>query len=88
VAIGFAWYRREQWELFRSLATDCDTLEETYDQWLDLANTTIEKLRCQGIRVQKVDIDVLELSAWCGKYGRPLNADARAAYVSEKLSQR
>jgi len=85
VAIGFAWYRREQWELLRSLAADCDKLEETYDQWLTFATKTVENLRCQGIRAEKVDIDVHELSAWCNSHGCQLDADARAAYVSEKL---
>jgi hypothetical protein len=86
VAIGLAWYRREQWQLLRSLAADCDNLEETYDQWLTVATKTLEELRCQGVRAEKAHLDVHELSAWCHKRGCPLDAGARAAYVSEKLS--
>jgi hypothetical protein len=85
VVIGFAWYRREQWPLLCSLAPDHDELEETYDQWLAVANKAFEDLRCQGVRAEKVDIDVQELSAWCKKHGRPLDADARAAFASQKM---
>lgn len=87
VAVGFAWYRPEQWQLLRSLAADRDHLEETYDQWLTFATKTIENLRCQGISAEKVDLDVHELSAWCNQHECPLDADARAAYVSEKLNE-
>lgn len=87
VVIGFAWYRPEQWPLLRSLSADRDVLEETYAQWLAHANKTIEKLRCQGIRAEKVDLDVNELSAWCKKRGCSLDAEARTAYASERMSQ-
>ena len=88
VAIGLARYRREQWQQLRSLAADRNKLEETYDQWLTFATKRLDKLHCQGIRAEKVDLDVQELSAWCARHGCPLDADARAAYVSEKLKQR
>jgi hypothetical protein len=87
VEIGFAWYRREQWPLLRSLSVDSDRLEETYDEWLAFADKTLETLRCQGVRAEKVDLDVHELSAWCKRHGCPLDGDARAAYVSERMSQ-
>src|SRR3954469_25492984 len=45
VAIGFAWYRPEQWQLLRSLAADRDKLEETYDQWLTYATKVVDDLR-------------------------------------------
>ena len=31
---GFAWYRREQWLRLRELASDCDKLDDSYDEWL------------------------------------------------------
>jgi len=50
-----------------------------------IPNKTVGDLRCQGVRAQKVHLDVHELSAWCKKHRCPLDADARAAYVSELL---
>lgn len=88
IVMGFAWYRPDQWSLLRSLSVDSDKLEETYEQWLAFANKTVDDLRCQGISVQKMDVDVRELSVWCKKHGCPLDGDARAAYVSEKMNQR
>ena len=88
IVLGLAWYRPEQWSLLRSLAVDSDKLEETYDEWLAVANKGLDDLRCKGISARKVDVDVRELSVWCKSRGCPFDAEARAGYVSEKLSHR
>jgi hypothetical protein len=87
VVIGFAWYRREQWPELRSFAADADKLEETYDEWLAGANKVLEDLRYKGIRAEKVDVEIYELSAWCKSRGLPLDSDARATFAGEKMRQ-
>src|SRR5436190_13564981 len=33
IVAGIAWFRADQWQLLRSLSTDADELEETYEEW-------------------------------------------------------
>src|SRR4051794_32117639 len=85
VVIGVAWYRPEQWPLLLSFAADANQLEPTHAQWLAFATKSIEEMRRQGISVQKVEIDVRELLAWCQRHGRLLDGDARAAFATSKM---
>jgi hypothetical protein len=32
--MGFAWYRKEQWDLLLAVSSDRDCLEQTYEEWL------------------------------------------------------
>ena len=85
VVAGIAWFRANQWQLLRSLATDAGDLEETHEEWMKIAEKTIEDLARQGVLAQKVDVDVNELQAWCSAQNRPLDSSARAAYAAAHL---
>ena len=87
VVAGIAWFRASQWQLLRSLATDADDLEETHEEWVKIAEKTIEDLGRQGVHTQKVDVDVNELQAWCSAQKRPLDSSARAAYAAAHLRE-
>ena len=85
VVAGIAWFRANQWQLLRSLATDAEDLEETHEEWVKIAEKTIEDLARQGVLAQKVDVDVNELQAWCSAQNRPLDSSARAEYAAAHL---
>ena len=85
VVAGIAWFRANQWQLLRSLATDAEDLEETHEEWGKIAEKTIEDLARQDVLAQKVDVDVNELQAWCSAQNRPLDSSARAAYAAAHL---
>lgn len=85
VVAGIAWFRANQWQLLRSLATDAEDLEETHEEWVKIAEKTIEDLARQGVLTPKVDVDVNELQAWCSAQNRPLDSSARAAYAAAHL---
>jgi len=85
VVAGIAWFRANQWQLLRSLATDAEDLEETHEEWVKIAEKTIEDLARQDVLAQKVDVDVNELQAWCSAQNRPLDSSARAAYAAAHL---
>jgi hypothetical protein len=87
VVAGIAWFRANQWQLLRSLATDAEDLEETHEEWVKIAEKTIEDLARQGVLAQKVDVDVNELQAWCSAQNRPLDSSARAAYAAAHLRE-
>jgi hypothetical protein len=85
---GLAWYRREQWPLLREEAADSEVLEETYEDWLSIAQKAVLDLAREGVRAERVEIDVEELLAWCRANNRPLNGKARAEFTTRQLRQK
>jgi hypothetical protein len=82
---GVAWYRREQWPLLRKKAADPEILEKTYEEWVGMAQKAVLDLAREGVRTERVDIDVEELITWCRSVNRPLDSNARAEFTSRKL---
>ena len=83
--IGIAWYSPEQYGLLRALATDADSMANTYEEWLAGVTKTMDDLRQRGIVTRRVDVEIRELAAWCQQRGRPLDGEARSTYVAENL---
>jgi hypothetical protein len=86
-AVGIAWYRREQWPHLLEISTDRSDLEDSYDQWLVHVTEAFETMRNEGLDPVKVDIDTGELLDWCRSRNLPVNAAARARYVTEKVQK-
>jgi hypothetical protein len=88
IITGVAWYRSEQWQRLRELSEDVDNLEETYDAWLQTAERMIRDGIPSDVIVERIDVDVEEVLAWCNVQGLPMNAESRARFVSERMRQR
>lgn len=86
--LGIAWYRKDQWEYLRSIATDSDELEATWEEWADVAERKMIELMRTGGQVQKVPIDVTELERWCRSKNRACDGAARAEYITARLGTR
>jgi hypothetical protein len=84
--VGMAWYRPEQWDRLRELSADVEVLEANHAEWLTFATRTFEDLRKRGIPVEKVDVDVEEIWAWCQRQGRPMDGKTRADYVVQIMN--
>jgi hypothetical protein len=87
MVVGFAWYRPEQWQRVRDISADADELEDSYEDWLRLAEGELKKLQSSDLRVEKVDIDSEQLILWCNEQGMEVNTQARSRYAAEKLSE-
>jgi len=85
---GVAWYRAEQWHRLLEVAEDVDDLDDTYGDWLASADRMLIESAASGLSIEKVDMDVEELLAWCNVRGMALNGKARSQCVSEKLRQK
>src|SRR5205823_11750763 len=85
IVVGFAWYRREQWERVRDIASDAGEFEDTYEEWLRVAEQKLSELAAAGLDVKKVDVDSEQLILWCNEQGLDMNAQARSRYAAEKL---
>jgi hypothetical protein len=87
MAVGLAWFRRDEWPRLVASAVDREVLEDTYDEWLRDARRLLLDAATRGMAVEKVDVGIDELLAWCRHENRPLDSYARASFASYKLSQ-
>ena len=85
--VGIAWYRPEQWGQLRNAVVDPEVLEDTHEEWLEIAQQTVLDLAREGMRAERIDVDVDELASWCRETGRALDGAARAQYATERLRQ-
>lgn len=87
-SIGVAWYKPEQWDLLKAVSEDRDELENTYTEWLEYAEKALREFRLKGIYLDKVEVDVEELSVWCKEKKVPVNGDSRVDFVIHKQKNR
>jgi hypothetical protein len=85
---AFVWYRPESWSRLKTTAADANDLEDTYDEWHANAESTFKALRRQGMWLEKVEIDIDALLAWCEVQGQAPDATARSAYAASLLQAR
>lgn len=87
VAVGLASYRKDEWPQLLEVSVDADKLEASWDEWVRHARKTLARMVTQAVPVEKVDVGVDELVAWCRSRGRPVDASARADFALDKLTQ-
>lgn len=85
--IGVAWYRPEQWDLFKSTASDPEIIEDTYKEWVASAEKTLREMRKSGLNPIKVDLDVEALIEWCQRNGKPQDGNSRTDFVIHLLEK-
>jgi hypothetical protein len=85
MASGVAWYDREQWQRLREVAADPEVLEESYDQWVVMAEKAIRDLEAMGMIIERVPINTNDLIAWCNEQDRPIDGSARAEFAARQL---
>ena len=87
IKMGIAWYKPDQWERLREIFIDRKDIEFTYTEWLANAQRAFQQILFSGQSVQKMEVDVEELLAWCKSKGLEVNGKSRSAFVAEKLRQ-
>jgi len=83
---GFAWYRKEQWNRLLAVSSDRDSLEETFEEWLEIAQKQFKEFKRRGTDVRRVDVDVEELIHWCQERKKPIDGKTRSEFAAHKLS--
>jgi hypothetical protein len=86
--VAFCWYQPEEWEKLKQTAADAEKLDDTYQDWKQNANDMIRFVRAAGRQVQKINITVEALNAWCQARGRENNSAARSHYATAMAKQR
>ncbi|MFP4668071.1 MAG: hypothetical protein ACOCQI_01010 [Desulfosalsimonas sp.] len=86
--ITLAWYSREQWELLSQVASDADSMDETFENWQETAENAYRLLLQSGYPVRTVNVDVTELLRWCKSRNRPVDGEARSDFIEERAGER
>ena len=81
-AIGFPWYKRENFARLRALFEDGHKLHRTYDEWFAAAEGACKAQEIKGVRVVRADIDPDDFPKWAEAQGMKLDANARSRYAS------
>jgi hypothetical protein len=87
MVIAVVWYRPEQWQRVRDVSIDSEKLEESYRDWLELAESKFAELKSRGLRVERFYVDSEKLIRWCNERGVENDAKARSQYAAEGLSE-
>jgi len=89
IRIGVAWYEsEEEWVKVRASASDPDRLEETYQEWLSVAEKALKDIAAAGVVPEKVALDAETLKEWCRNNEKENDANTRAELASRLLSEK
>jgi hypothetical protein len=83
-----AWYKPEQWPRLLEISADSDKLEETYGEWLIIAEKALKDFAALGVFPEKMVVDVEDLLVWCRAEGVPVNGPSRSQYAALMLEER
>jgi hypothetical protein len=67
------------------VCVDGASLGPDHASWLAQAERDFQGLKAIGVTIRRVLVDVDDLTAWCSRHRRPVEAGARADYVAEQL---
>ena len=82
------WYTPESWPKMRAAAVDREDLHDTFEEFERANAARLKDVTSAGHPVEKVEIDVDALIAWCVAETRPLNSMARQEFAMRTLIER
>ena len=86
--IGVAWFSAEDWSALLAASADRANLPETFAEFEALAEGKMAGFAARGVHLDRVVISVPALVRWCSATGRPVDANARAAFAAILLARR
>jgi hypothetical protein len=87
-AVAVAWYTSSEWSRVKAAAADPERFEDSFEEWLVIAEDALVKLRSGGMSAERFFVNADELAKWCVENRLENNSSARARYVSEQLQAR
>lgn len=83
VSVGVPWYRKSDYERVRALMVDASRLPVSYGTWRCAALELVERIRRDGRRAVRVQLDPDVFIRWCVANELDLNANARTMFAAE-----
>jgi hypothetical protein len=84
---GIAWYSEDEWKKMKEISIDGERIENSFNEWEEVALKLLNKMRGPGFRTRKVYIKTDEFKHWCKVRSLPLKASSRSRYVSEIIAE-
>ena len=82
------WYTEVEWKKMKKISIDSERLENSFQEWKEMAQKTLSNMKATGIVGEKVFIKAEEFLIWCKIHSLPVDASSRSRYVSEIMSRR
>jgi hypothetical protein len=82
---GVCWYLEPEWNHAKQMAVDPELFEDTYPEWVAMAEAALKDLAKTGSHITKILVNADELREWCIEHKTLNNSAARAAYAVERL---
>ncbi len=80
--IGIPYFSEAEWTKAKRLMADAHTFHDTYAEFTQRVAQAERELRAKGVATVRVPLNVDTFIAWCGKTGRKVDSQARAAYAA------
>ncbi len=87
IVFSIAWFQPEEWHKLKETVADPSTLDDCYEDWRKSATSTINELRANGQKVEKISIKIDRLLEWCKENNREPDSKARSEFAA-LLSQK
>jgi hypothetical protein len=82
------WYTSESWPKMLDAAADRSRLHDTFEEFERSSAAKFNDLVAKGQPVEKIQLDVAALIAWCRAEGRPLDGMARHIFALLSVIER
>jgi hypothetical protein len=80
---GIAWYTPRSW---RELEAVTDEPLCSYDEFVRKSAEHIRRFEAEGIRAERILIDVAHMAAWCKRQGLRVDSKGRSMYGAALLA--
>ena len=83
MAVGVAWFDREQWRQLCEVAVDRAKLDDTFEEWEANARRALVNPGAAGVKAEPFEVRIAELVQCATSAGSPLMAHpARSMFLS------
>ena len=80
--VGVVWYTASEWASTKANATDQERFEDTYEEWLQVAESAFKEFKARGLNVRRSFVNSETLLAWCIAKGKQNNTASRSEYIA------
>ena len=86
VKIGIGTYQKSDYDHIRQLSSDKESMDETWEDWLENKTKAKQNIKAAGFDVVDVLVKPNELIDYCWERGLDIDSKSRAEFVQWKVS--
>jgi hypothetical protein len=86
--VGIPWFLQPDYEQTLAMMLDSASLPDSYQEWLEAAETLERQIRAGGRSATRAIIDPFEFSIWCRDMSTKPDATAREQFAAWVVAHR